>query len=164
MIPEKITTLDYEEARFVLLHEIGHSTFRTAVPLITISAEITSCLLVFLVVKDIKSFKKEYLECIFKLGQIDIVIKFLKSYLFILEERRADDFAINNSGLMTLQGGLKYFQNIKAALEKEYADYSISKVFSFNIGWRLIDSSHPTIDSRIEKIKKALKDRFGVDT
>ena len=141
LIPEKIVELDYEEACFILLHEIGHSIFPNKVPMTNIS-----------------------IACISIFGGKSFLMTIIGSYLSVLEEQRADDFAIKHSSLATLQGGLNYFKKVKVVFKKEYIKYKSSSFYLFNTVWGFLNFTHPNINKRIEKIKSALKNHFGVDS
>lgn len=82
--------------------------------------------------------------------------------LLKLEEQRADNWANMQADEKVLLGGIEYLNFIKDKMQDKWSGYKISSIIPFSVG-KFMDISHPNIDSRIAKIKTALKTRFGVD-
>ena len=82
---------------------------------------------------------------------------------FRAEERRADNFANKHADEQTLKGGIETFEGHKNIINTVWNVTGASKIMSKKVFENLVDLKHPTVDSRIAKMKKALKTRFGVE-
>jgi hypothetical protein len=78
-----------------------------------------------------------------------------------LEERRADNFVNRYANKEALLGGIEFF-NKAEKLQKECMPDPLKKL-PFSITQYIVDPIHPSIDSRIAKIKATLKTRFNVE-
>lgn len=89
------------------------------------------------------------------------------SELLKAEEKKADSWANEHADKEALLGGigaLNYAQEIiKKELSRDKGDSAILSQIPFCVAEWLCCPYHPSIDSRIGKIKDALKIRFGID-
>ncbi|MBP6892552.1 M48 family metalloprotease [Candidatus Babeliales bacterium] len=165
LIPEKITESNYDTARFLLTHEIGHSQFPNLLPAVNTSIGLTFYPIAYYWKKTMGSapYRNRFTKYGSKIIAANILSTLAKFCCYQLEERRADNFAIKHSDASMLQGALEGLQEDKKQLQKEYSKTVISKVLPFRIGWNLKDPLHPSLDSRIAKVKAALKTKFNIE-
>ncbi len=165
LIPQKVTEWNYDVARFMLTHEIGHSQFPNLLPALNVSTGLAFYSIAYYWKKIMGSapYKNRFTKYGSKFIAASILSNLAKFGLYQLEERRADNFAIKHSDASMLQGAIQEFQEVKKTLQKEYSTSTLSKVLPFSIGWKLKDPLHPSLDSRIAKIKTALKTKFNLE-
>jgi hypothetical protein len=157
---------DASKMEWCLLHEVGHSQKPNFSKSINLGAIFSGILMPFLWGKH---KTKPYKNIVTKISSKTLA-GISASVIFFcaarkLEERRADNFANQHADEKALVRGLEYFESIK---KSENVAFEKIKTYSFFLGMALApfkwgDPIHPTINSRIAKIKTALKTRFGVD-
>lgn len=165
LIPEKLTKLDYDAARFLLTHEIGHSQQPNTTLAIQGSTRAAFLPIAYYWKKIVGSrpYKNRFTKYGSKFFAAEVLTTLVANGFINLEERRADNFAIKHCDAKALQAAIKEFQANKEILQKEWS--SMSSYIPFRgIGNYVLDPIHPSFDSRIAKIKGALKTRFGIET
>lgn len=77
------------------------------------------------------------------------------------EERRADNWANAHANKEELVGGVEYLSNFKEHLR---AIHEADKFkLPFSVAQHVMDPIHPAVESRLQKIRTALMERFGVE-
>ncbi len=166
--PNDIYKASDEVIKWTLLHEMGHATkpFNTQVCEYAPMALLWNVGLLWGLHKS-KAYKNKVTCILSKCVASFLVGNAAKVGLYHAEERRADNFANKHATLDELRGGVNFFENVvmmqkrivstnnKATFGGDYVPYAIGKY--------IIDPIHPSADSRIAKINKVMKERFGVD-
>ncbi len=158
----KALNLTEPELEWGLLHEAGHGQKPYIVEGIL---NITKALPI--ITPFIWGFHKKapYKNIITKIGSKALATLAIPTAFFCtalrLEERRADNFANKHANKEALLGGLEFF-NKAEKLQKVFMPNYLKKL-PYSMTQYILDPIHPSIGSRVAKIKTALKTRFNVE-
>ncbi len=150
--------------KWLMLHETGHAQIPYAIP--TIQGAVTTVQLLTPYFWGMHK-KVPYRNIITKIGSKGIATLALSTLVNVngmrIEERRADNFANKHADEQMLKGGIVSLENFQKQYENIWKLSDASQSMSLKTFLNLTDLLHPTPDSRIAKMKKALKNRFGVE-
>ncbi|MBP9765331.1 M48 family metalloprotease [Candidatus Babeliales bacterium] len=133
-----------------ILHEAGHAQQPRNISTINIVVGVTQLFsLYFWGIHKSKPYKNIFTKISSKVIAAIAIGGLVNCTLMRAEERRADNWANAHADQETLQGGIETLEAVKQIAQQKS-----------QTTW---DPTHPSIDSRIAKIKKTLKNRFGVD-
>ncbi|MBP9764924.1 M48 family metalloprotease [Candidatus Babeliales bacterium] len=165
LMPEMINQMSYDSANFITSHELGHSQLPYAIPVISALANISYWPIAYYWKKRFGAgpYRNRLTKHTSKLLAAYGITTFASGVAVNLEERRADNFAIKHSDAKALKGGIEYLKTSKNSLQNEYQKHAVSRFLPFSIGWKYLDPTHPSLDSRIAKIERALHKRFAKD-
>lgn len=147
---EFVTTESHQAVEWAILHEDGHAQR----PFMLEAIEISTVLVALLGMHYCNSSR---IVNFMKGSMLAAVFRMLAMQL---EERRADDWANEYASEEALKGAVEYFQNCRKKCKEKY-DKLDFKYIPFGMFQYTQDFDHPSLDSRIAKIKKVLKDRFS---
>jgi hypothetical protein len=150
--------------QWLMLHETGHAQMPYVVPAIHGTVTATQLLTPYFWGMH---KKVPYKNIVTKLGSKAIATLVISTFVnvnaFRTEERRADNFANKHADKDVLHGGKKWCEGYESLIAQAWNGSGASQSMSQKTFANLIDPIHPTVDSRIAKIQKALKNRFGVE-
>jgi hypothetical protein len=159
--PNFISELSAPEMEWAILHEKGHLT-KPAIPdlIETQLSTVQAYVLAFWGAHKSKPYKNVFTKYPSKAIAFLALPALFKVAAYRSEEKRADRWANAHADEQALKGGISIFENwIKPKHQEICKDLNLP----LSVGQHLIDPIHPSSDSRIAKIKTALKARFGVD-
>lgn len=149
---------------WAMLHETGHAQQPNNMPAIQGAVGITQLLTgYYWGMHKAKPYKNLLTKLGSKTFAAMLAGSVVGSTLMKAEERRADNWANSVADKQALLGGIEYFDCFRSKLQDQWSGYKIGSIVPFSVGKYLMSPLHPNVDSRIAKIKTALKARFGVE-
>lgn len=162
--PKNLHTLTSKSIEWAILHETGHSKQPYNISAILGVATITQLLTAYYWgMHKAKPYKNRLTKLGSKVLPALLVGSVVHCGLMNAEERRADNWANMQGDKEALLGGIEYFDHFQQKMQDILSENTMTSVILFNIEKYLMDPLHPTIDSRILKIKETLKTRFGYE-
>lgn len=149
MLAQNFFRVDKDACRFVIKHELSHVLNNDTFNIFLVSG---ICMTPF-------SILESLFLTLNLLGLLTAVLGFLSFCIyFTYRETKADDFAIAHSSSDELKGGLR-FMKAQIAINLASPDSIYKKLFISKSGESLLDITHPSSSSRIQKIEAALQAR-----
>lgn len=159
--PSQISKITAPQMEWAILHEAGHLTKPGAYDYIpAFQQALQAYVLAFWGAHKSKPYKNIISKSCSKTLAALMASLLFNSLAIRAEEKRADRWANNHADEQALRGGISFFEDFAKPLRQNMCAQMGLPYIS---GQALIDPSHPSDDSRISKMKKALKTRFGVD-
>lgn len=165
---DTVRDLTSAQCEWIIMHEAGHAQ-RQVENNLTAAAICGIPLLVFYYwgVHKTEPYENIATKLLSKFIAALIAGIIVGSELLKAEEKKADSWANEHSDKEALLGGIGALNYAKEIIKKELSsdkgDSAILSEIPFCVAEWLCCPYHPSVDSRITKIKDALKTRFGID-
>lgn len=144
--------IDKEASGFLVKHEIGHIKHNDG---ITIPSLLAICHIASICLGlAVPSFALVHAIILVELVNI-IAHPLITNW----REAKADDFAIKHSSPQELVGGIRFFRALQEKYIEKRNTHLWNRLFFSSSGESRLDTSHPSLASRIQKIQKALRTR-----